>query len=75
MSISNFKIIEFAPDHWGELERFRRFYSKTYDLDRHTQQALSGAENHFHKADTLLPVAREHISRLEEDEAQLQQHG
>lgn len=75
MSMSDCIVIAFAPDRWGKLERFQRFYAGTYLFDRDTQQALSGAANHLHKAPILLQVAREHAAKLPEDRAQLEKHG
>lgn len=68
-------VIGFAPDRWGSLEWFQHFYVETYSFDHHTQQALAGAANHFNKALTLLRIAREHASKLPEDDEQLEKYG
>jgi len=73
--MSDWIVITFAPDRWGTLERFQHFCAGTYTFARDTQQALSGAANHFRKALILLQVAREHAAKLSEDRAQLETHG
>lgn len=69
------KVICFAPEHWGTLERFHHFYSKTYSFDKDTQKALSGTVNHFRKVETLLRIAKQHKPMLMEDRKQIEQYG
>ena len=75
MKTEDTKIIVFAPDRWGSLERFQRLHQKTYKLDNESQHALSGAGNHFHRAHALFRVARSHIPKLKEDRHELESHG
>ncbi len=65
----------FAPDRWGELEKFSQFYSSTYRFNHHTRRALSGATNHFHKVMTLFNFAQRIKANLEEDNKEIEQHG
>ena len=75
MSLESCKVITFAPQNWGTMERFQHFYSTTYKFDPHTQSAVSGASNHLRKASLVLQVAKEHAATLAEDEEQLSRHG
>ncbi len=75
MNVSDSKVILFAPNRWGTLERFKHFHEPTYPFTWHTQQALSGAANHFNKAVILLQVSREHAKTLPEDTMQLEKYG
>lgn len=52
----------FAPEHWGQAEKFVRFAPWTYDFNKAEGAALQGVVGHFEKARTLTRVAR----RLEE---------
>lgn len=70
-----YQVIMFAPDRWGELEKFSKFYSSTYQFDHHTGNALSGATNHFHKVMTLFDFAQRIKANLEEDNKEISQHG
>jgi len=75
MKIHNYKVIVFAPDKWGQLERFRYFYDTTYLLDQNAQKALHGAVSHFYKARIFLHFAYQQAPKLSEDRDQLQKHG
>ncbi len=65
----------YAPEQWGSLEKFNKFYSGTYKLDRTGRRAVSGAINHFHKGLVLRDLALKLIPKLETDEGELNQHG
>jgi hypothetical protein len=69
MSTPNCIVISFAP-RW-DAGSFQNFHRGTYTFTPDIQYALSGAANHFHKANILLQVAREHITKLQEDKEQL----
>ena len=65
----------FAPEQWGTLEKFSKFYSGTFDLKKSGQRSVSGAINHFHKCLILKQLALKLIPNLEKDEAELEQNG
>lgn len=73
--MENPTIIRFAPDRWGELERFAQFYSGTFQFKPTTQKALSGAINHFRKAVTFKNLAVKLVPNLELDEKELEARG
>ncbi len=75
MNMNECIALVFTPERWGTLERFQRFYSKTYTFDKDTQRALPGAANHFHKAALLLQVAKGHVPLLQEDREQIEATG
>jgi len=75
MSTPDYKLITFAPEQWGQLDRFQRFYPKTYAFDFHTQKAVGGAANHLRKAWILCNVTKERVGLLEEDHKQFQSCG
>lgn len=39
----------FAPERWGQVDRFRVLSPTTYELRGHQKRVLAGVENHFHK--------------------------
>jgi hypothetical protein len=65
----------YAPEYWGSLEKFSRFYSGTYSFSPLGQRSVSGAINHFRKGLTLRDLAIKLIPNLEIDESELKQHG
>lgn len=71
----DYNLIQFAPEHWGTLERFEHFYSGTYSFDKFTQKALPGASNHFRKSLILKDVAIRQTQLLAEDDHELEKKG
>jgi hypothetical protein len=65
----------FAPERWGEVERFRTMAPTTYPFRAHERRVLAGVENHFRKGLTLLALAEELLPRLDRDEAELEEQG
>jgi hypothetical protein len=65
----------FAPERWGQVERFRHFWSTTYSFDERQQRALAGVDAHFVKSVRLQSLASELRPKLEIDRAQLDQQG
>lgn len=65
----------FAPEHWGSLEKFSKFYNGTFSLKDSGKRAVSGAISHFRKAITLHNLAIKLVPNLETDEAELDKHG
>lgn len=68
-------VLMFAPQHWGELDRFQRFWRSTYDFDVTARKRLSGVAGHFYKAAALRSLAKRIAPTLEEDEKQLKETG
>src|SRR5690242_3339731 len=73
--MENPTLIRFAPNRWGQLERFAQLHSGTFQFTPTTQKALSGATNHFHKAITLKNIAIKLVPNLELDEKELEARG
>ena len=46
-------VIIFAPDMWGEVQKFRHFAFPTYNLPLHANIALRGIGGHFEKYSIL----------------------
>lgn len=65
----------FAPEHWGETERFKKFYSGSHNLEEHQKRAVSGVVNHYEKALTLRGLATKLKPGLDVDRAELERHG
>ena len=65
----------YAPEQWGTLEKFNKFYNSTHSLSDTGKRSVSGAINHFHKAITLRDLAIKLIPNLEEDEKELNENG
>jgi hypothetical protein len=64
-------LLFFAPEQWGEVQKFSNLCSGTYEFDERTKRALAGVGQHYDKAlifrrlaDALAPglrVDREHL--------------
>lgn len=65
----------FAPERWGEVERFRALWTTSHRFRGHEKRVLAGVENHFHKATTLLDMAEGLVPSLDLDEAELEERG
>lgn len=65
----------YAPEQWGSLEKFSKFYRHTHNFSDSGKRAVSGAINHFYKALTLKNLALKILPNLENDEAELNEHG
>ena len=65
----------FAPEHWGEVDVFCKFYRNTYQLKPHNQKELSGISSHFEKANILNSLANKLAINLNIDENELHQNG
>lgn len=65
----------YAPEQWGSLEKFSKFYSNTYELNPTGKRSISGAINHFRKGLALRDLAAKLIPNLEEDEVDLNRQG
>jgi hypothetical protein len=68
-------IVRFAPNDWGEVERFQQFFKRAANLSNADREALSGVANHFHKAVHLLNVARTIAPNLQEEQKELEERG
>lgn len=65
----------YAPDIWGALEKFSKFYAGTYNLTSKGKKAVSGAISHFHKAIVLKNLAIKLTPNLDVDYQNIQQYG
>ncbi|MES3054562.1 hypothetical protein O6V14_02855 [Sphingomonas faeni] len=65
----------FAPERWGQVDRFRTLSSTTYNFRGHEKRVLAGVENHFHKALTLFGMAERLLPSLAIDESELEEKG
>lgn len=65
----------FAPEHWGEVDKFKQFYEKSHDFNSDVKKAMAGAKNHFNKAITLRDLAKKLEPNLRIDAAELQEKG
>ena len=73
--IVNAVVRTFAPEQWGELGVFVRFYSGTHVFSGDTRKALSGVGGHLHKAVLLRDLAIKMAPNLDIDREQLQARG
>ncbi len=65
----------FSPQHWGEVERFSKFWPTTYEFNRRTQKRLRGIVGHYSKAGYLFQIANRLAEGLDIDEQQLKETG
>jgi hypothetical protein len=68
-------LLFFAPEHWGELDRFSHLCSGTYTFSGREQRALAGVGQHFEKAVTFRRIAEWILPNLEIDRDQLNTQG
>ncbi|HEM7808599.1 TPA: hypothetical protein U2L37_001356 [Burkholderia multivorans] len=65
----------FAPEFWGEVDKFTQFYGQTHDFKPDAKKAVSGVKGHFNKALTLRDLAAKLAPNLKIDSAELQEKG
>ncbi len=68
-------LLFFAPELWGEVERFSNLCSETYKFDERGKRALSGVQQHFAKAVTFRRLAEQLAPGLRLDLDQLNAQG
>ena len=74
-NFENVNLIDFTPEMWGEVTKFRRFYRSTYSLNHATTSALNGVEGHFLKYSALMKLTTEMIPKLAEDKEEAYKNG
>jgi hypothetical protein len=65
----------FAPELWGQIDRFGNLYSETFTFRNREKKALSGAINHFRKALYLRALSVKLKPNLMIDLQQLEEKG
>lgn len=65
----------FAPELWGEVDRFANFHAGTYKFSDIDKRAVSGVGNHFQKAITLQTLAVKLRPGLDVERKQLEERG
>ncbi|MDG6079033.1 hypothetical protein E3U23_07490 [Erythrobacter litoralis] len=65
----------FAPERWGQVERFANLHSGTYSFTARESSALSGVSAHFEKAQIFLALSDELKLGLMLDRDELNAHG
>jgi len=65
----------FAPEQWGEVDRFANFHGGTYKFSDTEKRAVAGVRNHFQKAITLQTLAVKLRPGLDIDKKQLEERG
>lgn len=68
-------VLVYAPEQWGYVDKFAKFYSTTFELSNTGRRCVSGVGGHFHKAITLLNLAKKLVPNLELDEQELKEKG
>ena len=68
-------ILMFTPERWGEVSKFGKFYSGTFEFDDRTQRSISGVHSHIQKYLTLVSLAKKLEPNLEVDRAELEEKG
>src|ERR1700738_3007447 len=65
----------FAPELWGEVDRFSRFHDSTYKFSERDRRAVGGVGGHFEKAVKLTSLASKLLPNLETDRRQIEELG
>ena len=65
----------YAPEQWGTLEKFNKFYSNTFNFDNAGKRSVSGALSHFRKAETLRNLATKIAPNIVADENEMNHLG
>jgi len=68
-------VLMFAPQNWGQVDRFAKLYSGTYKFRPRDSKALSGVAAHIEKALIFKSLAEELRSTLEIDHEELNTRG
>jgi len=68
-------VIIFAPDKWGEVIKFNRFATSTYNLPLYANAALRGIDGHFEKYTILMGISQSMAPKLVEDHEELVKQG
>lgn len=72
----DYTVRTFAPEQWGELDRFATFFSASFPDAKHVERrAVSGAGNHLRKATVLRSLAMRLKPALAIDRQQLAEKG
>lgn len=65
----------FAPELWGEVDKFSKLCAKTYKFTKYGAKALNGVQSHFKKALILRRLCDKLIPNLDLDKAELKKKG
>lgn len=68
-------ILMFTPEQWGEVSKFGKFYSGTFEFDNRVQRSISGVQSHIQKYLTLVSLAKKLEPNLEVDRVELEEQG
>lgn len=68
-------VIIFTPDKWGEVIKFNRFATSTYNLPLYANAALRGIYGHFEKYTILMGISQSMAPKLVEDHEELSKQG
>jgi len=72
----NYTIRTFAPEQWGQADRFATFFAASFpDATSLERRAVSGVRNHFRKSLVLRAIATRLIPTLAIDRQQLNERG
>jgi hypothetical protein len=68
-------LLFFAPERWGEVQKFSNLCSGTYQFDERTRRALGGVGQHYDKALIFRRLADTLAPGLRQDREHLDTHG
>ena len=68
-------VLFFAPEYWGQVDRFAKLCSGTYRFAARDARALSGVSAHFEKASIFKSLAEELRPTLDIDREELDRQG
>ena len=68
-------LLMFAPETWGEAEKFAKFYGPTYPLRDLQKRNVSGVANHIHKALAIYALVQRLRPNLNIDRDELDTRG
>jgi hypothetical protein len=65
----------FDPARWGEVEKFSRFWTTTYNFPPVIGQCIKGSSSHYHRAHTLGRIAFSMSGSMQEELLELEAKG
>lgn len=65
----------FAPELWGEVDKFKQFYEQTHTFKPDVKKTVSGVKGHFNKAIALRNLAVKLAPNMKIDNAELKEKG
>lgn len=65
----------FQPEYWGEVDKFIKLSTTTYEFKNYEQRVLLGVKNHLLKSQRFFQIAKQILPDLDVDAKELRENG